>query len=1099
MKVNQFHSGAAYGDAVTQNMLSLQRVLAGAGYEGNVYAEFLDEKLGESVLPIDAYRGDAGNLLIVHHSMGHDRFEQIVDLPDAKILLFQNITPKQFFPDAHTRHYIDLGWDQLKRYAAYIPFAFGASTYNERELLISGFESTAVLPILLDFEAYDAVPDNREFLAEYRDEKKILMVGRVMPHKCQHDLIGAFSIYNRQINPDSVLIITGGSDGSDYLERLKKHAEACGVSEKLLFTSHVDFATLVRLYRAADLYVSLSEHEGFCVPLIESMFHDVPVMAYATSAVPETLGGAGVLVHEKDMAAIAEMMGLLTLDEGLREAVLDKQLARREDFREERIAQTLLEAVERYRPGAKTEKSTTIRLEGPFETSYSLAIANRSLGQALDARNDCRLSLIATEGPGDYTPSEENLARIPYARKLYERGKERKPADVVIRDLFPPRVADADGLYNFLWNAWEDSRFPPEWMDDINRSCDGVMTFSSFVKKIFEDSGCKLPVAVVPCMVDPEFAAIEPKITLPQSDSLTFLCLGSGFPRKGVDVLLKAYFAEFTGKDPVRLVIKTFPNPHNTVAEEIKKIQKSTADAPEVIHIDCDIPPAETRGLYESADVLVSPSRSEGYNLPAAEAMVFGIPVIVTDYGGHLDFCDDSTAWLVRYTMAPSRSHLATEGAMWAEPDVTHLRELMRYHFENRGSAEIREKTAVAQERFTRESTWEKSAESAMSFIDEIRSAKPRIRLGMVTTSGIPCGIAEYSRFFLDSITGIDVRPVVFKNVTPVTTECPECPIVACWKDFDREPPQALFEAVVESRVSVLHIQFNFGFFRVGNLAWLLEQCERRGIKTLITFHATGDVVALGEFQSLKKITEVLSKCSRLIVHNKADLNYFRELGLESVTELIPQGNVVFKDLEKAACRSELGLDCADPVLATFGFLLPHKGVAKTMEAVELLKKRFPGIHLLATNAHHTDPVSLKVEEECRESIRSRKLEDNITLNTDYLSEAEIFMRLQAADIVLMPYEKSAESASAAVRFALAAGRPVVVTECEIFMEVAGVTHTVPDNRPNTLAKEITRLLDDPERMADLAARARDRAEETSWPTIGKRYGKLLLELINGE
>src|SRR5262249_12725333 len=160
--------------------------------------------------------------------------------------------------------------------------------------------------------------------------------------------------------------------------------------------------------------------------------------------------------------------------------------------------------------------------------------------------------------------------------------------------------------------------------------------------------------------------------------------------------------------------------------------------------------------------------------------------------------------------LVPSRSHLAERGARWAEPDVDHLRELLRYHVRHRGGAEIRAKADTARKQVCAQLRWERSAAAAVEFIETGRRQTPSLGLGMVTPWGKRCGIAEYAKYLLDSISGLDVQRVVFCD-----TASPPAPAsVACWKPDDPAPPRALFEAAVHHRVHVLHVQAHPAFLR---------------------------------------------------------------------------------------------------------------------------------------------------------------------------------------------------------------------------------------------------------------------------------------------
>ena len=202
-------------------------------------------------------------------------------------------------------------------------------------------------------------------------------------------------------------------------------------------------------------------------------------------------------------------------------------------------------------------------------------------------------------------------------------------------------------------------------------------------------------------------------------------------------MLLEAYFTEFTASDNVQLVLKTFPNPHNDVAAQIEAWRTKSPNPPECVHIDRDLATDSIDQLYAEADCLAYPTRAEGFGLPIAEAMACRIPVIVTGYSGHMDFCSDDTAFLVDYILVPSRSHLAVPGAQWAEPKIDHLRKQMRHVFSHRNSEDVNRRVEAAYQNIKTNVRWSVVADRVQK-LPPRRSCKPVPKLAMVTTLGLP-------------------------------------------------------------------------------------------------------------------------------------------------------------------------------------------------------------------------------------------------------------------------------------------------------------------------------------------------------------------------
>ena len=274
------------------------------------------------------------------------------------------------------------------------------------------------------------------------------------------------------------------------------------------------------------------------------------------------------------------------------------------------------------------------RVEGPFDSSYSLALVNREFASALDACG-VNVALHSTEGHGDFEANARFLDAHPNLAALHQKTAEIAPthAAVLSRNLYPPRVADMQGKVNSLhcW-GWEESAVPAQWVADFNAHLTGITTMSQFVSKVLIDAGVTVPVAVAGIGVDHWLRVTpDPSYTVSQPlKAFVFLHVSSCFPRKGVDVLLEAYGQAFTGDDDVSLLIKTFANPHNQLHELLASAQGQHRNYPHVVIVEEDLSPEQLKALMTVGHALVAPSRGEGYGLPLAEAMLMDMPVITT-------------------------------------------------------------------------------------------------------------------------------------------------------------------------------------------------------------------------------------------------------------------------------------------------------------------------------------------------------------------------------------------------------------------------------------------------------------------------------------
>ncbi len=334
-RVHQVLATLGYGDAIGHEVLGIQRVLQDDGYHSEIFVETADRRLEH--LTTD-YREMVGavapdDVLIHHFSIGSRASRTAYALPGRMALVYHNITPPEYFLGVH-QDLVKLcfrGRRELTAYIARCELALGDSEYNRQELDALGFRSTGVLPVVPDFAHLDLPPNT--MTAERFDDgwTNVMFVGRVIPNKKFEDVIRAFHVYRTRHNPRSRLLLVGSYGGFEkYLAML--HALIARLATPdVHFLGHVSNEELTALYDVADLFLCASEHEGFCVPLIESFYKQVPVLAYAATAVPATMDGGGVLYNTKDPFEIARVMAAVLDDADLEDRVIatqDASLAR---------------------------------------------------------------------------------------------------------------------------------------------------------------------------------------------------------------------------------------------------------------------------------------------------------------------------------------------------------------------------------------------------------------------------------------------------------------------------------------------------------------------------------------------------------------------------------------------------------------------------------------------------------------------------------------------------------------------------------------------------------------------------------------------------
>lgn len=349
--VHQVLATLGYGDAIGHEVLGIQQVLREAGYRSEIFVETADARLEPQTRDYRELRDTSApdNILIHHFSIGSRASRIAFALPDRMVLVYHNITPPEYFLDVHPLlvRQCYRGRRELSAYARRCDLALGDSEFNREELAAMGFPDTAVLPVVPGFAHLETPPDRRVVEAFDDDWTNVLFVGRVIPNKRIDDVIRLFHAYQPLYNPRSRLLIVGSYTGFDRYHLMLHQLVTTLGTTGVHFLGHVSDAELTACYDVADVFLCASEHEGFCVPLVESFYKGVPVLAYAATAVPATMDGAGVLYSEKDPARVAALIDQVVSDRRLRDAIVEGQDAALNRLLAKDFRRTVLGFVER--------------------------------------------------------------------------------------------------------------------------------------------------------------------------------------------------------------------------------------------------------------------------------------------------------------------------------------------------------------------------------------------------------------------------------------------------------------------------------------------------------------------------------------------------------------------------------------------------------------------------------------------------------------------------------------------------------------------------------------------------------------------------------
>jgi glycosyltransferase involved in cell wall biosynthesis len=272
--------------------------------------------------------------LLYQSSIGSPVGDFVAGRPEPKLVNFHNVTPSAYLEawDPDVAQATALGYQQLVELAAETVLAIAVSQFNRGELAEAGFRSTAVAPPLIDLGSWrrdaDGATVDRLAAARRAGGADLLFVGRIAPHKAQHDLIKALAAYRQAYDPKARLRLVGGVSSPAYQRALDRFVARLGLVEAVDMAGSLTDAELGAYYRSADVFVCCSEHEGFCVPLLEAMHHQLPIVAFGAAAVPETVGAAGVVLPAKGPALVAAAVHRIVDDAAVSAALLEAGRAR---------------------------------------------------------------------------------------------------------------------------------------------------------------------------------------------------------------------------------------------------------------------------------------------------------------------------------------------------------------------------------------------------------------------------------------------------------------------------------------------------------------------------------------------------------------------------------------------------------------------------------------------------------------------------------------------------------------------------------------------------------------------------------------------------
>lgn len=735
-----------------------------------------------------------------------------------------------------------------------------------------------------------------------------------------------------------------------------------------------------------------------------------------------------------------------------------------------------------------------IRIEGPYYGHYSLARVNVQLAKALAGMAGVEVSIGATQAENWHRDAQAE-ADLLRAGVTYSDPRSTDQPDVVLRHTWPIEHSHLKGRINLRLFPWEETRIPYDLVDAFNANCDGLLAPSRFVARVMEHSGVSCPVLVLPNAVAITSQQSHPPLP---SQVARFLHISSCFPRKGVDVLIRCFAQRFAGDPSALLTIKTFANPHNTVARDIEALSLKLGSAmPSIRLIESDYSDEQMLRLIDDHHFMVMPSRGEGFGLPVLEAHLRGKPAIIPRSTALAERFIDGCDLEIASRPCVAESHVASLGSLWYEPDANSLTDQLgvAHAMITQGGDDYTKRASRLETAYFE--NWPDVAAdfmaAAQSMLDRpaVRTsdASPR-RLVVISSFNQLCGIATYTRHLL---ADMDLSPykdvVVLAPQVAVDEQLPPHPdlsrlnVLRCWQNW----------ADINSQIAQVYeprdgddiiIQHHTGFFSPACLDRLLEMVAPWRINACVTLHSVLDddfSIIHGTYQDL--VAKWAGRF-RFLVHSVRELS---RLGHDDVV-LFPhpiEAHRGFADL-----RPQNGAH----ILASFGFLRPHKGYPELIEAWPMVLSQLPDARLLILSSLHPAPDSREEEQKCRALIEEMGLGDRITMHTAFLDETNIQAILSYVDGVIFPYGDNNEGASGAMRLAMSSHAAIAASHIPLFDEFKSAI-TLFDRQPDTIARVAISLLCD----TDYRARLREQSARLTSENSYRQAARWLMALMEGQ
>jgi glycosyltransferase involved in cell wall biosynthesis len=750
-----------------------------------------------------------------------------------------------------------------------------------------------------------------------------------------------------------------------------------------------------------------------------------------------------------------------------------------------------------------------ILIEGPFKGTYSLAIVNRSLAEA--AHSSTILNLTTTSRNEDIS-GDSFCANSKAISETY--APDRAPeADLILFNNWPPSISHLQGnSVGLCCFAWEETQFPARYTREFNDHLSFACVTSSFVRDALVNSGVTVPIFICGNGITTSNdhasniqAAYPEKSKQQDGPVFTFLHISSGFPRKGVDVLVEAFCREFRHDEPVRLVIKSFNNPHNNLTKLLDDKRRQHSNCADISLILEDLSIEDLNDLYRSAHAVVYPTRGEGFLLPAAEAAIHGLPVLTTNFGGQSDFCNAENSILINGRLTCSNSHVGSETSMWLEPDLCSLREAMRRVIQmtplERSEQAKRLRTEI-ESKYAWDSVWKRTVLAASRSKTIREWERAGCKLLLLSSWNQKCGIATYCDLLVRHMAQPNIDMSLICHALPESEESKSDPrfsqITPNWRPT-RDGLESTVEAIKKADSDILLIQHHLGQYSYDDLCKFISAAHASGKYTIVELHSS-----VRDYPFTTTQSEQLSKCWRVIVHTMEEMSAIRDLCTKTRTALITHPiRSIQSYSDGAGEQSSMKQPSRAEKIYTvgmFGFAMPHKGIDSALRAISHIKEAGPGISCrikLMCACNGTEKTKRHIEE-IQNLIKELAISSEVILDTGFHEIKHVYQELLDTDCLVFPYEESSESASGAIREVIGLGKPIIVSEASIFDEFREMTWTTDAKDPELFAKMIISACssEDKEHKQRLEKQI-NYTKENSWDARALQYKSIIVAAMD--